>query len=71
MSTGGIGLVLGQTPHRFRGLNTIGDIIVILDLVLVLGEESSGRFTGSEYPLDINFGCKPCQPYCRAQYNSR
>ncbi|PVH75474.1 C4-dicarboxylate transporter/malic acid transporter [Cadophora sp. DSE1049] len=36
MSTGGIGLVLGQTPHRFRGLNTIGDIIFIFDLVLFI-----------------------------------
>ena len=34
MSTGGIALVLNQTPHQFRGLNTIGDIVFILDLVL-------------------------------------
>lgn len=26
MSTGGIALVLGQTPHQFEGLTVIGDI---------------------------------------------
>jgi len=34
MSTGGIALVLSQTPHRFRGLTTIGEIVFILDLIL-------------------------------------
>ncbi|KAL2069989.1 hypothetical protein VTL71DRAFT_14669 [Oculimacula yallundae] len=36
MSTGGIGIVLGKTPHRFRGLDTIGDIVFIFDLVLFI-----------------------------------
>ncbi|KAH6713706.1 voltage-dependent anion channel [Leptodontidium sp. MPI-SDFR-AT-0119] len=36
MSTGGIGLVLAQTPHRFRGLDTISEIIFIFDLVLFI-----------------------------------
>ncbi|KAL1633728.1 hypothetical protein SLS58_010949 [Diplodia intermedia] len=36
MSTGGLALVLGQTPHRFRGLDTIGKAVFILDLVLFL-----------------------------------
>lgn len=34
MSTGGIALLLSQTPHKFRGLTTIGHIIQILDIVL-------------------------------------
>ncbi|KAG0646015.1 malic acid transport [Hyphodiscus hymeniophilus] len=34
MSTGGIALVLGRTPHRFDGLTVIGEIVFILDLVL-------------------------------------
>lgn len=33
MSTGGIALVLGLTPHRFRGLDTIGLVIFLFDLV--------------------------------------
>lgn len=33
MSTGGIALALGNTPHRFRGLNTIGLIVYFFDLV--------------------------------------
>jgi C4-dicarboxylate transporter/malic acid transport protein len=33
MSTGGIALVLAYTPHRFRGLTTIGEIVFLLDLV--------------------------------------
>lgn len=36
MSTGGIALLLSVTPHRFRGLTTIGTIFFILDLVLFL-----------------------------------
>jgi C4-dicarboxylate transporter/malic acid transport protein len=36
MSTGGIALVLSQTPHRFHGLQVIGDIVFILDIVLFL-----------------------------------
>ncbi|KAL0257582.1 hypothetical protein SLS55_008396 [Diplodia seriata] len=36
MSTGGLALALGQTPHRFRGLDTIGTAVFILDLVLFL-----------------------------------
>ncbi|OJD40373.1 c4-dicarboxylate transporter malic acid transport protein [Diplodia corticola] len=34
MSTGGLALALGQTPHQFAGLRTIGKIVFILDLVL-------------------------------------
>ncbi|KKY13289.1 putative c4-dicarboxylate transporter malic acid transporter [Diplodia seriata] len=36
MSTGGLALALGQTPHRFRGLEAIGTAVFILDLVLFL-----------------------------------
>lgn len=36
LSTGGISLVLGLTPHRFRGLNTIGLVIFLLDLISFL-----------------------------------
>ncbi|KZF20288.1 hypothetical protein L228DRAFT_249959 [Xylona heveae TC161] len=34
MGTGGVALLLGVTPHQFRGLNTIGVIVYIFDLVL-------------------------------------
>ncbi|KAI9832024.1 MAG: hypothetical protein M1819_004568 [Sarea resinae] len=34
MSTGGIALVLSVTPHRFRGLETIGTVVFIFNLVL-------------------------------------
>lgn len=34
MSTGGIALLLSQTPHRFHGLTTIGIIIFLFDLVM-------------------------------------
>lgn len=33
MSTGGIALTLGNTPHRFRGLDVIGLIVYFFDLV--------------------------------------
>lgn len=33
MSTGGIGLCLGTTPHRFRGLDTIGLVVFLFDLL--------------------------------------
>ncbi|MCJ1299125.1 hypothetical protein MMC08_001916 [Hypocenomyce scalaris] len=36
MSTGGIALLLSVTPHRFRGLTTIGTIVFILDLILFI-----------------------------------
>lgn len=36
MSTGGIALALGLTPHRFRGLDTIGLIVFLFDLVCFL-----------------------------------
>jgi C4-dicarboxylate transporter/malic acid transport protein len=36
MSTGAIAVVLGQTPQRFTGLNTIGKIIFVLDLFLLV-----------------------------------
>ncbi|KXH45870.1 C4-dicarboxylate transporter/malic acid transporter [Colletotrichum nymphaeae SA-01] len=35
MSTGGIALLLAETPHRFRGLDTIGLIVFLLDIVLI------------------------------------
>ncbi|EPX72872.1 malic acid transporter Mae1 [Schizosaccharomyces octosporus yFS286] len=35
MGTGGIGLIIGTLPFRFYGLNTIGKIVYILDLVLL------------------------------------
>ena len=34
MSTGGIALLLSDTPHQFSGLGTIGTIIFIFDLIL-------------------------------------
>ena len=34
MSTGALAVVLGQTPNKFDGLQTIGKIFFILDLVL-------------------------------------
>ena len=34
MSTGAIAVVLAQTPNRFRGLNVIGKIFFIVDLVM-------------------------------------
>ncbi|OJJ30884.1 hypothetical protein ASPWEDRAFT_119067 [Aspergillus wentii DTO 134E9] len=36
MSTGGIALLLHQTPHQFTGLQTIGKIFFIFNLVLFL-----------------------------------
>lgn len=36
MSTGGIALALGLTPHRFRGLDTIGLVVFLFDLVCFL-----------------------------------
>lgn len=36
MSTGGIALLLAATPHRFTGLETIGKIVFLFDLVLFL-----------------------------------
>ncbi|KAJ9141676.1 C4-dicarboxylate transporter/malic acid transporter [Pleurostoma richardsiae] len=36
MSTGGIALVFALCPHRFRGLDTIGLIIFLLDLLFFL-----------------------------------
>lgn len=36
MSTGGIALVLGLTPHRFRGLDTIGLVVFLFDLLCFL-----------------------------------
>ncbi|KAB5525645.1 voltage-dependent anion channel [Coniochaeta sp. 2T2.1] len=36
MSTSGIALVLALTPHRFRGLDVIGLVIFLLDLVFFL-----------------------------------
>lgn len=36
MSTGGIALLLNQTPHQFTGLRTIGKIVFIFNLVIYL-----------------------------------
>ncbi|KAK3950632.1 voltage-dependent anion channel-domain-containing protein [Pseudoneurospora amorphoporcata] len=36
LSTSGISLVLATTPHRFRGLSTIGLVIFLLDLLFFL-----------------------------------
>lgn len=36
MSTGGIALALGLTPHRFRGLDTIGLVVFIFDLFCIV-----------------------------------
>ncbi|KDN66312.1 putative C4-dicarboxylate transporter/malic acid transporter [Colletotrichum sublineola] len=35
MSTGGIALLLGVTPHRFRGLDTIGLVVFLIDIVFI------------------------------------
>jgi C4-dicarboxylate transporter/malic acid transport protein len=37
MSTGGIAVLLSETPHRFQGLDTIGLIVFIFDLLLFSG----------------------------------
>jgi C4-dicarboxylate transporter/malic acid transport protein len=34
MSTGGVALLLYETPHRFNGLTALGDAVFLLDLVL-------------------------------------
>lgn len=34
MSTGGLAMVIGQTPHQFPGLETIGKVVFIFNLVL-------------------------------------
>lgn len=36
MSTGGLALLLGSTPHQFTGLNTIGKVVFIWDLTVYL-----------------------------------
>jgi tellurite resistance protein TehA-like permease len=36
MSTGALAVVIGQTPNRFTGLETIGKILFILDIFLFL-----------------------------------
>lgn len=37
MGTGGIAVLIGQQPHTFRGLETIGKVIYIWDLFLFVG----------------------------------
>jgi len=37
LSTGGISLLLAATPHRFPGLDTIGKIFFVFDLVVFVG----------------------------------
>jgi tellurite resistance protein TehA-like permease len=34
MSTGGLSIALAETPHKFRGLHTIGLIIFFLNIIL-------------------------------------
>ncbi|KAH7413988.1 voltage-dependent anion channel [Phaeosphaeria sp. MPI-PUGE-AT-0046c] len=36
MSTGGLAIALAETPHKFRGLYTIGVIVFIFDLIVFL-----------------------------------
>lgn len=36
MSTGGLSLLLNQTPHQFSGLTILGDIVFVLDFVLFI-----------------------------------
>jgi C4-dicarboxylate transporter/malic acid transport protein len=36
VSTGGLATLLNQTPHRFRGLTTIGSIVFIFNLILFI-----------------------------------
>lgn len=36
LSTGGVALLLSETPHRFHGLTAIGKLFYILDLVIFL-----------------------------------
>lgn len=36
MSTGGIALLLANTPHKFRALTVLGDVVFILDICLFL-----------------------------------
>jgi len=36
MSTGGIALLLSQTPHRFSGLDVISEVIFVFDIILFL-----------------------------------
>ncbi|KAH8891437.1 hypothetical protein GQ53DRAFT_746550 [Thozetella sp. PMI_491] len=37
MSTGGIALVLAETPHRFAGLNIIGLVVFLVDVLFFTG----------------------------------
>ncbi|KAI9730101.1 MAG: hypothetical protein M1834_006093 [Cirrosporium novae-zelandiae] len=41
MSTGGVALLLKQTPHQFNGLETIGTVIFILNLIFFIGISSA------------------------------
>ncbi|KAB8293733.1 hypothetical protein EYC80_009218 [Monilinia laxa] len=36
MSTGGIALLIANTPHRFNGLTALGDIVFLFDIVLFI-----------------------------------
>lgn len=37
MATGGLALLLSQTPHQFKGLTNIGEVIFGLDIILFIG----------------------------------
>lgn len=50
MSTGGIALLLNQTPHQFNGLTVIGKIVFILNLVV---------FSSISIAMGIRFASKP------------
>ena len=50
MSTGAVAVVLGKTPYRFKGLDTIGKIFFILDLILLISFSTL---------LSIRFGMRP------------
>ncbi|KAI9368964.1 voltage-dependent anion channel [Aspergillus egyptiacus] len=57
MATGGIALLLYDTPHQFTGLQTIGKIIYIFNLVLFVGISVclSLRFLGPSSTLKESF----------------
>ncbi|KAJ9303277.1 hypothetical protein DTO271G3_651 [Paecilomyces variotii] len=50
MSTGGLALLLHNTPHQFKGLSTIGVIVFIFDLAL---------FVTISIGLTYRFACTP------------
>ena len=53
MATGGVGLIIGSFPFRFYGLNTIGKIVYILQIVLLTLFGSCMLFRFIKYPSTI------------------